>query len=83
MHPAGGGNAQESGAGSASEAAAGGGVVQRLAAGPDAAPAASQQNTPSVDELVERVLRRLGREVTVAAERRGLRNGERAGELGR
>ena len=34
-------------------------------------------------QLTERVLRRLGREVSVAAERRGLRSGERVGELGR
>jgi hypothetical protein len=55
-------------------------VVQRRPAEP-AAPAAgaildTASDTASADELVERVLRRLGREVAVAAERRGLRSGE-------
>jgi hypothetical protein len=81
------GAAPEAVAGGASGATAGEGVVQRLAVTPPAppvgAPAGAAQDTPSADELVERVLRRLGREVTVAAERRGLRSGERAGELGR
>jgi hypothetical protein len=64
--------------GSATDAAPAGGTIQPLRAGP-----APRDDGPSPDELVERVLRRLGREVAVAAERRGLRAGERPGELGR
>jgi hypothetical protein len=60
-----------------------GGAVQRLTVPGVGRPAGAGQDGPSTDQLVERVLRRLDREVTVAAERRGLRSGERAGELGR
>ena len=56
-----------------------GAPVQRLAA-PDPPAAAAP---PAVDEVVDQVLRRLGREFAVSAERRGLRSGERPGELGR
>jgi len=58
----------------------GGGPVQRLATG---ATASAAPSPPAVDEVVEQVLRRLGREFAVSAERRGLRGGERPGELGR
>jgi hypothetical protein len=57
-----------------------GAVVQRLAAGPPARPDAG---APDLDDVVERVLRRLGRQFAVAAERRGLRGGQPGGELGR
>ncbi|MGZ4643244.1 MAG: hypothetical protein ACXVX8_14080 [Blastococcus sp.] len=60
--------------------ATGGGVVQRLSA---AAPPSPGPGVPDVDDVVERVLRRLGRQFAVSAERRGLRGGQPGGELGR
>jgi hypothetical protein len=67
---------------SGTDASPAGGAIQPLRAGPTG-PARRDDDGPSPDEVVERVLRRLGREVAVAAERRGLRGGERPGELGR
>lgn len=61
--------------------AAGGGVVQPLRAA--ATEPRSEVAGPAVDDVVDQVLRRLGREFAVSAERRGLRGGERGGELGR
>jgi hypothetical protein len=61
--------------------AASGGAVQPLRAA--ATEPVSEAARSTVDDVVEQVLRRLGREFAVSAERRGLRGGERGGELGR
>lgn len=47
--------------------------VQPLRTGPATGNGASAGRSPSSEELVEQVLRRLDREITVAAERRGRR----------
>ena len=54
--------------------------VQRLAAG---TPAPPRDRPLSPDDLVETVLQRLGRELAVSAERRGMRPGDPDGGFGR